>query len=339
MAGEFVKASVESVTAAAAAAAAKMPADFRVSITNAPGKGVYPISSFTWLLLYENPKDKAQAKIDGRLHEVGADRRPEVRGRPRLRAAAGRRRQARDGGAREDQVLKRAARAVHAISGFGWGRARSRSSSSSSSSAIGFELTRQSMLSIQKFGLNFWRTDVWDPVAGEFGALPFIWGTLYSSILALAHRHADRARHRRLHLRAVPGWLEAAARVPHRAARGHSVDRLRPLGHLRPGARFVRSLETSTPGAAASAAALQRAAARRRHAGGGAHPRHHGHPVHLVGGARSAEVGAARAARRARTRSAPRASRPSARRSSTRAPASSAPSCSASAAPSARRWR
>src|SRR5437773_9170077 len=51
--------------------------------------------------------------------------------------------------------------------------------------AIGFELTRQSMLSIQKFGLNFWRTQIWDPVSGEFGALPFIWGTLYSSILAL----------------------------------------------------------------------------------------------------------------------------------------------------------
>jgi phosphate transport system permease protein len=52
--------------------------------------------------------------------------------------------------------------------------------------AIGFELTRQSMLSIEKFGLNFWRTQVWDPVAGQFGALPFIWGTLYSSVLALA---------------------------------------------------------------------------------------------------------------------------------------------------------
>ena len=51
--------------------------------------------------------------------------------------------------------------------------------------AIGFELTRQSWLSIQQFGLNFWRTTTWDPVAGEFGALPFIWGTLYSSILAL----------------------------------------------------------------------------------------------------------------------------------------------------------
>jgi phosphate transport system permease protein len=51
--------------------------------------------------------------------------------------------------------------------------------------AIGYELTRQSMLSIEKFGFDFWRTEVWDPVAGQFGALPFIWGTLYSSILAL----------------------------------------------------------------------------------------------------------------------------------------------------------
>jgi phosphate transport system permease protein len=52
--------------------------------------------------------------------------------------------------------------------------------------SIGFELTRQSLLSIEKFGLGFWRTGVWDPVSGEFGALPFIWGTLYSSIAALA---------------------------------------------------------------------------------------------------------------------------------------------------------
>jgi phosphate transport system substrate-binding protein len=62
MAGEFTKATVDSVTAAAGAAAGKMPADFRVSITNAPGKGVYPISSFTWILLYESPKDKTEAK-------------------------------------------------------------------------------------------------------------------------------------------------------------------------------------------------------------------------------------------------------------------------------------
>ena len=61
-AGKFVSASLEGVTEAAAAAAAKMPADFRVSITNAPGENAYPISSFSWLLLYENPKDKARAK-------------------------------------------------------------------------------------------------------------------------------------------------------------------------------------------------------------------------------------------------------------------------------------
>ena len=61
--GETIKASVASVTAAAAEAAKGMPADFRVSITNAPGKGVYQISSFTWVLLYENAKDKTQAKV------------------------------------------------------------------------------------------------------------------------------------------------------------------------------------------------------------------------------------------------------------------------------------
>jgi phosphate transport system permease protein len=46
-------------------------------------------------------------------------------------------------------------------------------------------LVNDSMLSVRKFGLSFWRTRTWDPVAGEFGALPFIWGTLYSSVLAL----------------------------------------------------------------------------------------------------------------------------------------------------------
>jgi phosphate transport system substrate-binding protein len=61
--GAFLRATVDSVTAAAAAAAAQMPADFRVSITNPPGKDAYPIASFTWLLLYENPQDKAQSKI------------------------------------------------------------------------------------------------------------------------------------------------------------------------------------------------------------------------------------------------------------------------------------
>jgi phosphate transport system substrate-binding protein len=62
-AGEFVNPSTDSVTAAAAGAAANMPKDFRVSITNAPGPGAYPISSFTWILMYEEPKDKNLAKV------------------------------------------------------------------------------------------------------------------------------------------------------------------------------------------------------------------------------------------------------------------------------------
>jgi len=61
-AGTFIKASLESVTAAAASAP-KMPADFRVSITNSPGQNAYPISSFTWLLIPAQSKDPAKGKI------------------------------------------------------------------------------------------------------------------------------------------------------------------------------------------------------------------------------------------------------------------------------------
>jgi phosphate transport system substrate-binding protein len=60
--GNFVKASLESVTAAAGSAP-KMPADFRISITNAPGKDAYPISSFTWLLIPTPSKDANKGKI------------------------------------------------------------------------------------------------------------------------------------------------------------------------------------------------------------------------------------------------------------------------------------
>jgi phosphate transport system substrate-binding protein len=60
--GEFVRPSIEAATAAAAAAVSSMPRDFRVSITNAPGKGVYPISSFTWILLYESHRDRKRSR-------------------------------------------------------------------------------------------------------------------------------------------------------------------------------------------------------------------------------------------------------------------------------------
>lgn len=59
-AGNFVKADLAGVTAAAAGAAQNMPDDFRVSITNAPGDAAYPISSFTWLLIPDHITDPAK---------------------------------------------------------------------------------------------------------------------------------------------------------------------------------------------------------------------------------------------------------------------------------------
>lgn len=60
MAGNFVKADVNSVTDAAAGAAKSMPADFRVSITDAPGENTYPISTFTWLLIPDKINDASK---------------------------------------------------------------------------------------------------------------------------------------------------------------------------------------------------------------------------------------------------------------------------------------
>jgi phosphate transport system substrate-binding protein len=59
--GNWLKATTEGVSAAAAGA--KIPADYRVSITNAPGKDAYPISSFTWLLIPSPPKDANNGKV------------------------------------------------------------------------------------------------------------------------------------------------------------------------------------------------------------------------------------------------------------------------------------
>lgn len=58
--GKWVTASLDGVTAAASGAASKMPADFRVSITDAPGANAYPISSFTYLLVFQQQADKAK---------------------------------------------------------------------------------------------------------------------------------------------------------------------------------------------------------------------------------------------------------------------------------------
>jgi phosphate transport system substrate-binding protein len=86
--GEFIAPSIESITTAAAGAAAKLPpnTDYRVSIVNAPGKGVYPISSFTWIIAYTKQADPAKGKLltdflkwaltDGQGHAASLDYAP-----------------------------------------------------------------------------------------------------------------------------------------------------------------------------------------------------------------------------------------------------------------------
>jgi phosphate transport system substrate-binding protein len=61
-AGQFVRPSLDSITAAAASVAGQIPDDMRVSLTNAPGATAYPISSFTYLLVYKDQPDQAKGK-------------------------------------------------------------------------------------------------------------------------------------------------------------------------------------------------------------------------------------------------------------------------------------
>ncbi len=103
-------------------------------------------------------------------------------------------------------------------------------------------LVVHSRLSLAAFGWKFFTREAWDPVSGDFGALPFIYGTLATSLLALCM--------------AVPLALgvaifltelcpRASARsylLPHRIARRDSLRRLRPLGGLRPRAHHARFL-------------------------------------------------------------------------------------------------
>ena len=73
-AGNFVEPSIASTSAAATGAARSMPADYRVSLVNQPGRGTYPIVGFTWLLVYQDQKDKVKGKklVDFLIWELRA---------------------------------------------------------------------------------------------------------------------------------------------------------------------------------------------------------------------------------------------------------------------------
>jgi len=60
--GAFVEPTIKSISAAATGAAKNMPADYRISLVNQPGKETYPVVGFTWLLVYEQQKDKVKGQ-------------------------------------------------------------------------------------------------------------------------------------------------------------------------------------------------------------------------------------------------------------------------------------
>ncbi len=107
-AGRFVKASVDTVTAAAAGAATDMPADFRVSITDAPGENAYPISSFTWMLFEQHPQDKVRGKIMVDFFRWAITDGQQVLQAARLCPAAEERRRHGDEGAERDRPVAHA---------------------------------------------------------------------------------------------------------------------------------------------------------------------------------------------------------------------------------------
>ncbi len=165
---------------------------------------------------------------------------------------------------------------------------------------IALVLWQESRLSIAKFGFSFWKTKTWDPVSGDFGALPFIWGTLYSSFLALLISTPVALGIAIFLSELSPRFLrtplafltELLAAIPSIVYGLWGVFVLVPL---------VRKLEILLPDGLKKIATLFRPAPRRRDALGGAHPRGHGHPVHLLGRARGPQ-GRARDAARGRVR-------------------------------------
>ena len=253
-----------------------------MSITNAPGKGVYPISSFTWILLYENPKDKAQSKVMVDFMKWALTDGQKFAGDLGYAPLPAGGREARNGRAHHHQSVMTSVRPQVTTLGFRLGTGLVRARLVLLVVAIGFELARQSQLSIAKFGLSFWMNDVWDPVSGEFGARPFIWGTLYSSVLALAF--------------ATPIALGIAIFL------SELCPTLAPRSRSRSSPSCSRRSRRSSTGSGASSCSCQRferskprcrarcgrcrssrAACRRRHAVRCADSRGDGDPLHLVG--------------------------------------------------------
>ncbi len=317
-----------------------MPADFRVSLTNPPGDDAYPIASFTWLLVYKDQPNEAKGKTlvkflwwaihDGQKYPSDAA----------LRAAAGAGGEGDRGQDQADHLLRQAAAggpvagsrmAADSMAGVGAADRLSLPPQAISRQrvALGDRIYRACVLAsvwlvlamaaglvvalcwesreaIRAFGLRFLVTSRWDPVAGEFGALPFIYGTLLSSLLALLIAVPLSLGAAIFLAELAPAWIRppVAFLIEMLAAVPSVVYGLWGIFVLVPWLR-----DWVQPALAAHArlpAALPGAALRHRDARGGPHPGHHGGALHHVGESRGATGRPGLAARgRARARGHP----------------------------------
>ena len=99
-----------------------------------------------------------------------------------------------------------------------------------------FELISGSKLTIQKFGMSFFFGSAWDPVNGNFGALPFIYGTVVSSLLALIIAVPLAVGVAIFLTEMCPEFLARLPGIFHRVAGSYPQRGLWPLGRLCPGA-------------------------------------------------------------------------------------------------------
>ena len=206
----------------AAAAGVAIPADYKVSVTNASGKDAWPIASFTYLLVHEDAKDKAKgdelvkflwwAIHDGQATAAPLEYAPlpapvvkmlektvqdlKVQGKPVPVAA-------RSSNSGASAALPTPARAGNpGDRAWGWGITIFGGSLLVVAGLILLELGRVAAPAWGHLGLaKFLLSSDWDPVQEKFGALPFIYGTLVTSGVALAHRAAGVGRPRALPLR------------------------------------------------------------------------------------------------------------------------------------------
>ena len=142
------------------------------------------------------------------------------------------------------------------------------------------EMTRESLPTMGTFGWRFITGRDWDAVQGSFGALPYIWGSVVSSLLALLLATPLSVGAALFITEMAPKKLGGISRRPHRTPRRHSERHLRPVGGARHGPLAAEDRRAVPERASRFHSLLPGGPVRSEHARRRVHPDDHGHPDH-----------------------------------------------------------